>query len=42
MPQIINQLDFVLIGKQGWSDNELQPMIEKFEKLLKKCSLHIL
>lgn len=37
-PQIINELGFVLIRKQGWSNDGLQPMIED---LLKKCTLHI-
>lgn len=37
-PQIINELGFVLIRKQGWSNDDLQPMIEN---LLKQCTLHI-
>lgn len=38
MPQIINELGFVLMRKQGWSNDDLQPMIEN---LLKQCTLHI-
>ena len=37
-PQIINELGFNLIRKHGWTNNDLQTMIED---LLKQCTLHI-
>jgi predicted nucleic acid-binding protein len=38
MPQIINELGFVLIRKHGWTNDDLQIVIED---LLKQCTLHI-
>jgi predicted nucleic acid-binding protein len=37
-PQIINELGFVLRRKQGWTDQELQPLIEQ---LFQDCELYI-
>ncbi len=37
-PQIINELGFNLIRKHGWTNNDLQTVIED---LLKQCTLHI-
>lgn len=38
MPQIINELGFVVIRKYGWTNDDLQIVIED---LLKQCTLHI-
>ncbi len=37
-PQVINELGFVMIRKYGWTNNDLQTVIED---LLKRCTLHI-